>query len=164
MARINDLERYPIKNTCVQGENYVIGTCGETGLTMNFKVEDCDPDGTTPDVETESSFQYFQFQNDLISDINNTNLLTESFLQANGVSFTQTEALDGITINLTNVGRYGFVIEDSLENSFSILDALNLDVTSTTFDTLYDSVNSITYFVSKEYSAPNNIFFKFVTQ
>lgn len=168
MAKIKNLKVYPIKQNPTDSD-FVIGTCAETGKTYNFRISDilklskcCDDDAnnTNPD-----NFEFYSFQFDsLTNSISNTSLLTDSFLLDNGLKHTEDEILKGENFTFSKVGRYGFVVKDAKNNPYKIFDILNNEVTNDAFDTLYDSINSVFYYVSKEYVAPSVLYYKFVKQ
>lgn len=162
MAKIKNKLRYPVKEEPTL-DDYVVGTCAETGKTMNFSIRKLLALSTCCDENVlDNKFWYFQFNNlDLTSNINNTYLLDDLFLSNNGGEFTEEQALLGLDINFTNASRFGFVIENASDNSFKILNDLGLDITTTGFDKYFDNTEKKLFFVSKEYIAPSEIFFKF---
>lgn len=162
MAKIKNKLRYPIKEDPTL-DDYVIGTCSVTGKTMNFSIRKLLGLSTCCDEnDLAVKFHYFQFPNlDLTSDISNIGVVDDQFLVTNGAEFSEESALQGLDINFTNASRFGFVIANTSDNSFKIINELGLDITDTGFDKSYNSVDKKLFFVSKEYIAPSEITFKF---
>lgn len=105
----------------------------------------------------------FQFDNlDLISNINNTEDITSSFLTSNALIHSEESLISGKNIILNNVSRFGFVIKNTNDIPYQIYDILNNNITDIVFDTLYDNVNNIFYYVTKEYLTPSSLYFKFI--
>ena len=63
-------------------------------------------------------------------------------------------------IEFKNIGRFGFVIKNKQINPYFIFDLLNLNISTLTFDYVYDA--GISYFVSKDYIVPSFNYFKFI--
>lgn len=163
MAKIQNLKRYPIKENPSK-DDYVIGTCAETGETFNFRISDILKLSECCDEQSEVS-DFFSFQFDsLTNNISNTDLLTDSFLVDNGEKHSQDSIENGKDFIFQKVGRYGFVVKNSPNNPYKIFDVLNNEVTNVAFDTLYDQQNRIFYYISKEYVAPSALYYKFVKQ
>lgn len=166
MARINNYKRYPVKQK-PKKEDTVIGTCSETGKTMNFKV--CDPcnqssGGNDNGGETQELMVYsFQFNDfDLTSNINSESIDNESFINSNG-NLRNVNSLElGENIVFDRTSRFGFIIKNSDENEYSIFDFFNQNVTDIVFNKRYDSETRTLYFVSKEYIVPSTLYYKFV--
>ena len=103
------------------------------------------------------SFQY----EDITQTINNIDVLTSDFILNNANLESLDSLKDGMNIELTGVGRYGFIINNSGNIPFRIFNNFNIDITNIEFDTFYDEENSIFYYVSKEHAIPSSLFYKF---
>lgn len=103
----------------------------------------------------------FQFET-LTDNITNVDKLTDAFLDTNGLQHTEESMLIGKNIDFSNVGRIGFIIKNTEDNPYDIYDILNNNITNITFNTSYDSINNIFYYVSKEYYVPSSLYFKFI--
>lgn len=106
------------------------------------------------------SFQFASITNTK----DNIDLLTQEYLSLNGEVQTEASMLEGKDITLRNLGRYGFVIENSDANPFIIQDLFGNNITDTVFDNIYIPEERVNYYVSKEYSVPAEIYFKFIKQ
>lgn len=126
-------------------------------LALHFCKCDC--------VSTDLPNEVYSFQfNDLTSDISDINVLTLDYLNTNGLQHSEPTLTTGKNINFTETGRYGFVVFNAIEYPYFIYDNFSTDITDAVFDTSYDPVNKIFYYVSKEYITPSVLFFKFVKQ
>lgn len=74
-------------------------------------------------------------------------------------SYTETEMLTGLNIELTKTAKFAFIIQGKNENPYLIIDVLGNDITSN-FDVYY--IENISYYVSKYILTPSTVFFKFV--
>ena len=105
--------------------------------------------------ETANAMEIYSFQFDNISysinNIENKNYNLEEQVIEN--------LEGGIYLSFNKVGRVGFLIKNLQENPYIIKDSLDRDITST-FD--YTYLNNNSYYVSKEYYVPTEIYFKFV--
>lgn len=110
------------------------------------------------DAQAATKIHSFQFDS-LTYNIDNIDLVTDEFLNLNGLQHLEESLLAGKNIQYDKLGRIGFVIENLAMNPYTILDILNNDITTVTFDYVYD--NNISYFVSKEFVTPSIIYFKF---
>lgn len=120
----------------------------------------CD-DPIDPPVPSDPVYRSFQFEN-VSDDIGSINLLTTQYLADNATTHTEESLIEGKDITLANVGRLGFVIDNLGEDPLLIYDILNNDITTITFDYIYE--NGISYFVSKEFYIPSDVYVRFVKQ
>lgn len=67
--------------------------------------------------------------------------------------------LTGKNIQFNKIAKFGFLVENKLENPYQIFDMFNTNVTSE-FDYVYE--NNKSYYLSKNYISHSNIYFKFV--
>ena len=98
---------------------------------------------------------------DLVSDISLAPTYDSVFLNLQDVDPIDVW-INGTVINYTSVGRIAFAISNIPEDYYQIIDVFETDITSTIFDTYYDSVNSVQYYISKEYYSHGNIYFKLI--
>ena len=126
------------------------------GLPMSTNNEILDGDNDTSD-DIVFNWQY----DDLVSDISLAPGYDNIFLaqQANDPINVW---INGVVINYQSVGRIAFAIKNVPEDYYQIIDVFETDITSTVFDTYYDSVNKVQYYISKEYYSHGNIYFKLI--
>lgn len=99
-------------------------------------------------VPTEIEIYSFQFDN-FIDDITSVNNITESFLENSAVLRTEEEMLQGINIDYTNTGRYGFVVRTDNIDLYRIYDVNDNEITDIVFDRYVDTARNLLFIVSK---------------
>lgn len=109
---------------------------------------------------TTNQIHSFQFSN-LTDSIAQSDLITDQWLEANGTVHSEKEMLEGKPISFENVGRGGFAIKTTTPGKYVITDVLGNNLNNTVFDNVYDAVNDLDIYISKEYYAPSTIYFKF---
>lgn len=75
------------------------------------------------------------------------------------IPYSKSEFVQGVSISFPYVGKFGFVIEESEVDGFSLIDIIGNDVIST-MTKEYDYENKRIIFVSEDYISPSTIFFK----
>ena len=75
------------------------------------------------------------------------------------IPHSKAEFVQGVSLSFPYVGKYGFVIEESEVEGFSLIDVLGNDVIST-MTKEYDYENKRIIFVSEDYISPSTVFFK----
>ena len=113
------------------------------------------------DAQVSPEISSFQFDS-VTLDINDINLLTDEFVSINGLYHNEDSILNGKNIQFDKLGRIGFIAYNTFENPFIINDLFGNDITSITFDYIYDSELMISYYVSKEFITPSILYFKFI--
>ena len=113
---------------------------------------------TNPTTDQIYSFQF----PDITKGIGDIAEVTSAFLATNGQLQSETDLIAGKTINFTNIGRIGFVVNTTDQTPFDIFDSLGNNVTTTAFNKVYDTATQRVFFVSINVVAPNSIFFKIV--
>lgn len=103
---------------------------------------------------------HWQYDN-LESDINDTILIDQAFLDLQSKEAISI-FLKGITISYTNIGRIALAIANIEIDTYQIRDAFETDITSLVFDTYYNNVLRIQYYVSKDIYSYGSIYYKFV--
>mgnify|MGYP003639247557 CR=1 FL=1 len=94
-------------------------------------------------------------------DINDSDLLTSSWLEINGVLESQDLLLSGKNIINSLLGRVGFVVTNT-QDKYRFFDALGNDITDTVFDNVWEEVSKRQIYISKEYYTPSTIYYKFI--
>lgn len=103
---------------------------------------------------------YWQFDN-LTQKIDFAPDIDQAFLDTCNSEATET-FLDGNLISYEKIGRIGFAIPNVTEDKYRITDVFFTDITDIVFDTYYNPTLQMQIYISKQYYAFGNIFFKFV--
>lgn len=109
---------------------------------------------------TATDMYYWQY-NDLTTNIGTAPSINQAFLNAQDTA-TLSSALQGRNFSFSNTGRIGLAIPTTQEDRYRILNALNVDITETVFDTYYNSALNIQIYISKNYYSPSNFYYKLI--
>lgn len=153
-----------IYNTLLHGSKIICNNnyqevyqMSKTDKFIQAEKDDCNTIPTQPKV---TKIYYWQEQSYLTTITNIIPLLTSTNYFTNKLFDTYSNFENiGKTINYPYLGRICFYATESDNKNFIITDVLNNDVTDV-FDTNYSSTLNNTLFVSKDFYAPSDIFFK----
>lgn len=98
--------------------------------------------------------------NDRTTDIAFANSISQDYLDSDTTKYDLETFKTGVIVPYNTVGRIGFVIQGGTEGQYRIYDTFNTDVTDIVFDQFYDSLLNLDVYISKEFYANSNIFFK----
>lgn len=84
--------------------------------------------------------------------------ITDAFLESQ-FKYSKNQVKAGIDQSFSHLGRYGFVLENSLDENIQILDILGNNIISS-MNVHFDYEKQRTIFVSKEYITPSTIHFQ----
>ena len=98
---------------------------------------------------------FFQYDNTGF-DVNDVSSLEDLNSTSHFETLDEGEMLIGKDITFPNLGRYGFIVKNSLTSSpYRITDSLNTDITSEAFEQVYQNGNS--YYISKNLAIPTDV-------
>lgn len=112
-------------------------------------------------VSVQKKFWSFQFD-DVENDINNTDLITDQYLENTALEHTEGNLTNGTNIDFPFVGRIGFAIKTTEIGQYAIYNVEGENITAAAFDTYYDEDRKIEFYVSKEYTVPTIMYLKLV--
>jgi hypothetical protein len=110
--------------------------------------------------EDTESIYYWQFT-DTISNINFAPSVNQDYLN-DKLLVTETEAEQGTNYTNAYIGRVAFAITGKSQNYYNIYDFFGQDITSTVFDTYYNTDLNIQVYISKEYYSISELYLKLI--
>lgn len=129
-------------------------------LCLDIKEIDPVDDVVIPPVVLAKIYQW-QFENDLITDIDVAPAINQVYLESKALLNTN-QAENGINVQFNFRGRISFAVQGKGEDYYGIYDQFNQDITSIVFDKYYNEDLDVDIYISKEFYSPSTIYFKFI--
>lgn len=109
--------------------------------------------------EMDINVYVWQFD-DRTTDIAFAPSISQVYLDDNATKYELEVFKIGVIVPYNTVGRIAFAIQGGTDGQYRIYDTFNSDVTDLVFDQYYDDILNLDIYISKEFYANSNIFFK----
>lgn len=110
--------------------------------------------------EEQNIFVYAWQFGDPVTNIEFAPAVSQLYLDNEATKYGYLPFKEGVYVPYNKVGRIAFAIQDVTEKQYGIFDTFNSNITNLVFEHYYNSLLKLDIYISKEFYANSNIFFK----